>query len=1066
MSRQPRQNSSNMSQQQLRSTPQQPQQQQQPRMAMTNIQIVPSTMNQQQQFAPVYPQYTSLPYSYPINPASYGHPPYVSMVRPASMIQMPMGQQAAHFTTPMSAPNRMLQPRQPQVPPHAKVRSRAIAIVDPSTMQEVNLAGEGNTSSAEEGAGQQLNGDLEAKEQETPTSEEPPLVNGSISEKQEERASPEITPEVERKTETTGAEAPVPPVQVPQPPVETKPFDKKSKPASRQQRAPRNEDSRHKSPAATPEPPVSSKSPEPSSSTVTPHAAPQESHEVPPPEAEEDGGDWQEAKVRTRTSKKKTDSRPVPEKQLERQQPQRRKDFDKKGPKGKASTAGGLKAASEKPAEPPTPQPPAVISYKDRLLGKKEEKKVPEVVQEKKPDPPAKVEEIEIKVEVQTNVESKETVQEELDTVKPVNKEEEIKPEPEVVDVKTQPIEEPEPVENVPVNDVKDVTKEEEKCESKEKVEKLEEVKMKESETPVPVEKEETKCVSPIDMPTEAADDPVQNKEEIQEPASLPSVSVQPEEKEEAVEPETSEPVGKEEKAEAKSENRIPSQKLYRSSSMDNLVYAEDQWSPFNQQGKKKYESDFLKKLQTVPVSLKLPDNVNLPKNILREANRSSRPVGGGFQFSNENNLMPAFASSSSPRRDPRIIKSISLYADVKLNETENAWKPSTRKQSDEDDASEKEELLKKVRSILNKITPEKFDKLMGQVKEMKIDTMEKLDGVINLIFLKAIDEPSFSHVYAKMCHELSCYVKLRTELEGQETLVSFKKLLITRCQQEFEKQNKNEVEDKKKEEMVKKIEEATGDSKKELEMELAEMERKKRVRYVGVNRFIAELYQRSLLTDAIMLRCILELLSDRGEESLECMCKILTTIGKDLTDKGVELKEPFAQIKQLVDKKVTSTRIRFMMQDVVELRDSGWKPRREAAKPKTMEEIAQEAKKEAAAVPPPSPMPQSNLRTPSRGQDRPNDKFSRSTPRPPKPVNTPFDAKKLTGGLVKDQEFNLGRPMSFNKWTSGSGGGMLSGSGVPKTKNPFMVLGDSDQSSDTDLPNDNPSQTKQLPRV
>jgi len=273
---------------------------------------------------------------------------------------------------------------------------------------------------------------------------------------------------------------------------------------------------------------------------------------------------------------------------------------------------------------------------------------------------------------------------------------------------------------------------------------------------------------------------------------------------------------------------------------MDNLVYAEDQWSPLNTQGKKKYESDFLKKLQNVSVCMKLPENVNLPKNIVREANREfSRPIGGGsgFSYGKENSLMPSFATFS-PKRDPRrmhdgtpkIVKSISLSADVKLNESENAWKPNKRLKDETDtDKSDTEELLKKVRSILNKITPEKFDKLMGQVKEMRIDTMEKLEGVINLVFLKAIDEPSFSHVYAKMCHDLSTYVRLRTDEEGQ-TVISFKRLLILRCQQEYERQNQ-EDDIKEKEEELKKIEEAEGDEKKELTLRMEEKYRKKRVR-------------------------------------------------------------------------------------------------------------------------------------------------------------------------------------------------------------------------------------------
>ena len=37
------------------------------------------------------------------------------------------------------------------------------------------------------------------------------------------------------------------------------------------------------------------------------------------------------------------------------------------------------------------------------------------------------------------------------------------------------------------------------------------------------------------------------------------------------------------------------------------------------------------------------------------------------------------------------------------------------------------------------------------------------------------------------------------------------------------------------------------------------------------------------MLTEQIMHTCVMKLLKDRDEESLECMCKLLTTIGQML---------------------------------------------------------------------------------------------------------------------------------------------------------------------------------------
>lgn len=108
----------------------------------------------------------------------------------------------------------------------------------------------------------------------------------------------------------------------------------------------------------------------------------------------------------------------------------------------------------------------------------------------------------------------------------------------------------------------------------------------------------------------------------------------------------------------------------------------------------------------------------------------------------------------------------------MQLNKAEKAWKPSTKKPTrsrgaeevDEDDPEniKTQELFKRLRSILNKLTPQKFQELMKQVQELTIDTEERLKGAIDLIFEKAILEPNFSVAYANMCRCLtgvSCQV-------------------------------------------------------------------------------------------------------------------------------------------------------------------------------------------------------------------------------------------------------------------------------------------------------------------
>ena len=72
-------------------------------------------------------------------------------------------------------------------------------------------------------------------------------------------------------------------------------------------------------------------------------------------------------------------------------------------------------------------------------------------------------------------------------------------------------------------------------------------------------------------------------------------------------------------------------------------------------------------------------------------------------------------------------------------------------------------------------------------------------------------------------------------------------------------------------------------DEKKQLKEELEYAEMTERRRIMGNIRFIGELFKLKMLTEAIMHNCIMSLFRSRDEESFESLCKLLTTIGKDL---------------------------------------------------------------------------------------------------------------------------------------------------------------------------------------
>uniref|UniRef100_A0A8C9Z5H0 Eukaryotic translation initiation factor 4 gamma 3 n=2 Tax=Sander lucioperca TaxID=283035 RepID=A0A8C9Z5H0_SANLU len=305
--------------------------------------------------------------------------------------------------------------------------------------------------------------------------------------------------------------------------------------------------------------------------------------------------------------------------------------------------------------------------------------------------------------------------------------------------------------------------------------------------------------------------------------------------------------------------------------------------------------------------------------------------------------LMNIGARRPQPRK---IIMNVSVHDEIQLKKSENAWKPGIKRAevlAEDPEAQNTQELFKKVRSILNKLTPQKFNQLMKQVTDLTIDTEERLKGVIDLVFEKAIDEPSFSVAYGNMCR---CLAMLKVPMTDKpNTTVNFRKLLLNRCQKEFEKDKVDDVVFERKQ---KELDSAASTTERErLQEELEEAKDKARRRSIGNIRFIGELFKLKMLTEAIMHDCVVKLLKNHDEESLECLCRLLTTIGKDLDFEKAKprMDQYFNQMEKIVKERKTSSRIRFMLQDIIDLRLHNWVSRRADQGPKTIEQIHKEAK-------------------------------------------------------------------------------------------------------------------------
>lgn len=226
--------------------------------------------------------------------------------------------------------------------------------------------------------------------------------------------------------------------------------------------------------------------------------------------------------------------------------------------------------------------------------------------------------------------------------------------------------------------------------------------------------------------------------------------------------------------------------------------------------------------------------------------------------------------------------------------------------------------VFRKVRGILNKLTPDKFKKLSDDLLRTELSSDVILKGVIFLIFDKALEEPKYSSMYAQLCKRLS---EEAPNFEPPNNPCTFKILLLNKCKHEFYR--RTEIL-----EQFPAKEQTTEDEERRY---LAKR------KMLGNIKFIGELGKLEILSESILHRCIMELLQTRKcedpSEDLECLCQILRTCGRVLdTEKGKGLmNQYFERMSMLAENQELQPRIRFMLKDIIDLRLDGWTPRKVA---------------------------------------------------------------------------------------------------------------------------------------
>uniref|UniRef100_A0A672Z381 Eukaryotic translation initiation factor 4 gamma 2 n=1 Tax=Sphaeramia orbicularis TaxID=375764 RepID=A0A672Z381_9TELE len=273
-------------------------------------------------------------------------------------------------------------------------------------------------------------------------------------------------------------------------------------------------------------------------------------------------------------------------------------------------------------------------------------------------------------------------------------------------------------------------------------------------------------------------------------------------------------------------------------------------------------------------------------------------------------------------------------------------WVPSRSTRRDVNSSNEKERhdaIFRKVRGILNKLTPEKFDKLCLELLNVGVDSKLVLKGIILLVSV-ALYSSALSHFYAQLCLRLAedapNFDGPSSEIQTSKSR-TFRRLLISKLQDEFENRTRNvEIYDKHDNPLTSEEEEQRAIAK---------------IKMLGNIKFIGDLAKLDLIHESILHKCIKTLLEkkkrvqlkDMGED-LECLCQIMRTVGY------------FGRMRSLMNNKELPARIRFLLQDQWNC-EKNWVPRKAFIDngPKTINQIRQDAVKVRLGVFIPAPMSQ-----------------------------------------------------------------------------------------------------------
>jgi len=256
---------------------------------------------------------------------------------------------------------------------------------------------------------------------------------------------------------------------------------------------------------------------------------------------------------------------------------------------------------------------------------------------------------------------------------------------------------------------------------------------------------------------------------------------------------------------------------------------------------------------------------------------------------------------------------------------SQSSWSTQCRKKPNDDP----EKLFnRRMKSIMNKLTVEKFDKLYAQLLECGFTKKEHVQALMKEVFEKATTQHHFIEMYTTLCMKISDWLEEQHGIDNDESC--FKRILLNQCQESFHENLLRPVD----------VPDQTPE-------EMFERHCAYKTRMLGNMKFVAHLLINKMLSSRVIFEITAEMIRIKSDETLEALCAFLSCIGStfDVKEWGRfgEFDKVFQQVEKLSQAKKTTIRTTCLLKDLLDQRERQWAKKQTNAGPTQLAKVREE---------------------------------------------------------------------------------------------------------------------------